>query len=289
VRNNISSNPTRIGIFVLAVLLVDGISQAAAPAADDTADARLSRASEPADGLGGNGSPTPSSGDADSWTVAVYPILAWLPIFGASVELPSLPSLPGSGGNGGGTSIFSSGTTNLSFNGAALAGVSVQEKQWIVDFDGLWAGLSASRTLPHLSLSTDAIYGDFFAGHRIYRHLSLTGGVRRMALNIHAQLGSLPEAHWKPGVWDPMVGLDWRQAFGRKWLLRLDLAGGGFGVGDDVDLSASFRADWRFAHHFGLTIGYGALHFQNSTTVLDQVHKTKQTLDGPIFGFGIYL
>lgn len=109
-----------------------------------------------------------------------------------------------------------------------------------------------------------------------------------MGLNIHGQVGNLPEAHWKPGVWDPMVGLDWRQAFGRKWLLRLDLAGGGFGVGNDVDLSADLRADWRFAHHFGLTMGYGALHFQNSTTVLNQVHKTKQTFNGPIFGFGIY-
>jgi hypothetical protein len=110
-----------------------------------------------------------------------------------------------------------------------------------------------------------------------------------MALNIHAQLGNLPEAHWKPGVWDPLVGLDWRQALGRKWAVRLDLAGGGFGAGNDVDVSASLRADWRFTHRFGLTMGYGAPHFQNSTTVLNQVHKTKQTLKGAIFGFGIYI
>jgi hypothetical protein len=110
-----------------------------------------------------------------------------------------------------------------------------------------------------------------------------------MALKIGAQLGDRPEVDWKPGVWDPLVGLDWREALSHKWAVRLNLAGGGFGVGNDVDVSATFRADWRFTHRFGLTMGYGALHFQNSTTVLNQVHKTKQTLNGPIFGFGIYL
>lgn len=292
-RSNIGINPTRIVVVMLTALLAESISLGAAATADAAADGKLSAAggtaNGPADGLGGPDSPASSSGDAGDWTVAIYPILAWAPIFGASVELPTVPSLPGGGGSGGGPPIISSGTTNLSLNGAAFAGVSVQEKQWIADLGALWAGLSASRTTPHVSLSTDAIFADLFAGHRIYRHLSLTGGVRRMALNIHAQLGNLPEAHWKPGVWDPMVGLDWRKAFGRKWLLRFDLAGGGFGVGNNVDLSGSFRADWRFAHHFGLTFGYGALHFQNSTTVLGLVHKTKQTLDGPIFGFGIYL
>lgn len=33
-----------------------------------------------------------------------------------------------------------------------------------------------------------------------------------------------------------------------------------------------------------MTMGYGMLHSQSSTTVLNQVHKTKQTLNGPIFG-----
>ena len=234
------------------------------------------------------GSDTHTSGarDANNWKVAIYPVLAWAPVFGASVNVPNAPSLPG---GGGGTSITSSGTTSSSFNGAALAGVSFQEEKWLVDFTVLWAGLSADKTQPRVHLSTNAVLGDLFVGRQIYHHIALTGGLRRMGLRIGAQLGDRPEVDWKPGVWDPLVGLDWREALSHKWSVQLKLAGGGFGVGNDVDISASFRADWRFTRRFGLTLGYGALHFQNSTTVLNEVLKTKQTLNGPIFGFGIYL
>jgi hypothetical protein len=107
----------------------------------------------------------------------------------------------------------------------------------IVDLDGLWGGMSASRTTPHVRVSADVIFGDVMAGWRIYHNIALTGGVRRMALSIGAQLGNRPEERWKPGVWDPLVGLDWRQSLSYKWAVRLDLAGGGFGVGNDVDIS----------------------------------------------------
>jgi hypothetical protein len=187
----------------------------------------------------GNDKQTSGSREATDWTVAIYPILAWAPIFGASVNLPNVPSLPGGGGG-----ISSSGTTNTSFNGAAFAGISIQEQKWIIDLGGLWAGLSADRTNPRVHVSTHAVYGELLAGRQIYHHLALTGGVRRMALNIHAEVGNLPEANWKPGVWDPLVGLDWRQSLGRKWAVRVDLAGGGFGVGNEVDISGSSRADW---------------------------------------------
>jgi len=231
-----------------------------------------------------NDKQTPAAGDANDWTVAIYPVLAWAPIFGASVNFPNAPSLPG-----GGTSISGSGTTDVSLNGAAFAGVSVQKHKWIFDVNALWAGLSAERTSPRVYISTHAVYGDLLIGRQIYHHLALTVSVRRMALNIHAGLGNRPEVHWKPGVWDPMVGIDWRKALGRNWAFRVALVGGGFGAGNEVDLSGSSRADWRFTRHFGLTMGYGALHFQNSTKVLNQNYTTKQTLHGPIFGFGIYL
>jgi hypothetical protein len=268
--------------LVPLLLLASTIQASGSTNEGDVAGNEMMNGAEPAPA--GNDAQTSGSRDADNWTVAIYPVLGWAPIFGASVSFPNAPSIPGSG-----ESITGSGTTNTSFNGAALAGVSFQKQKWTVDFDVLWAGLSADRTTPRVYISAHVIYGDLLAGREIYHHLALTGGVRRMALNIHTQLGDLPEAHWKPGVWDPLVGLDWRQALSHKWAARLDLAGGGVGVGNDVDLSAASRVDWRFARHFGLTMGYGALHFQNSTTVLNQVRKTKQTLHGPIFGFGIYL
>ena len=268
--------PSRIAVYALAALFVK--TSFGAPAKTPPAQSKTTTES------GGSAGPNQNtdSRNALDWTVAIYPVLAWLPIFGASVNFPNLPSLPGGGGG-------ASGSTSGSFNGAALAGVSIQKSHWIVDVDGLWASVSASTSTPHVSISTSAIYGDLFAGRQIYNNLALTGGVRRLALKVDAQVGNLPNINWKPGVWDPMVGLDWRAALSRKWAVRLALAGGGFGVGNDVDLSASFRADWRFTRHFGTTFGYGALHFQNTTSVLNQVHKTKQTLNGPIFGFGIYL
>jgi hypothetical protein len=52
------------------------------------------------------------------------------------------------------------------------------------------------------------------------------------------------------------------------------------------------RADWRFAKHFGATFGYGVLHFKitKDVTVLNTTYtrEISQTLNGPIFGFGIY-
>jgi hypothetical protein len=283
VRKNVTMSSQVAAAILAAVWLMGGTAQALQAASDD-ARAGNNTVNESKDTPGGTGGQASGSGDATDWTVAIYPVLAWAPVFGASVSFPEGPSLPD-----GGSPITGSGTTNTSFNGAAFFGLSVQERKWIIDFGALWAGLSADRTSPHVYISTHAVYGELLAGRQVYRHISLTGGVRRMALNIHAQLGNLPEEHWKPGVWDPLVGLDWRQALGRKWAVRLDLAGGGFGVGNDVDISGSSRADWRFTHRFGLTLGYGALHFEDTQTVSNRVHKTKQTLNGPIFGFGIYI
>ncbi|MBV9501311.1 MAG: hypothetical protein JO138_18215, partial [Acidobacteriaceae bacterium] len=80
-----------------------------------------------------------------------------------------------------------------------------------------------------------------------------------------------------------------RTALGRKWFVVFDVAGGGFGVGSDVDISGSLRADWKFTRHFGITLGYGVEHFQITTRVVDHDFTVKQTLNGPTFGFGIFL
>ena len=69
--------------------------------------------------------------------------------------------------------------------------------------------------------------------------------------------------------------------------------GGGFGVGCDYDLSEGARADWRFAKHFGMSMGVAALQFKITNTILDNtsVRRTltlSQTTWGPVFGFGIF-
>jgi hypothetical protein len=114
-----------------------------------------------------------------------------------------------------------------------------------------------------------------------------------MALTINTSVGDRPEVSRKPGIWDPIVGMTWRHEFGRSWRLHAHLDGGGFGVGTDVSMAAMVRADWRFAKHFGLTMGFGGLHFQITDTLLDETRlertlKVKQTLWGPLLGFGIY-
>jgi hypothetical protein len=76
-------------------------------------------------------------------------------------------------------------------------------------------------------------------------------------------------------------------------MLKAHVDGGGFGVGSDVDIGASIRADWRFVKHFGVMFGGEALHLQLSKPVLEQTSLSRtltfrQTLYGPVFGFGIY-
>jgi len=56
---------------------------------------------------------------ANGWYVEIYPIYGYAPIFGASVDLPSLPSLPSAGGG--------SGSTGPSLNRAVEAVIRVEK------------------------------------------------------------------------------------------------------------------------------------------------------------------
>jgi hypothetical protein len=224
---------------------------------------------------------------AEDWTVAIYPILAWAPVMGANISLPELPAIPSHPITGP-----TQGSTSGELNGVALFGLSVQKKWFVADISVIWASVGSSRDQPPVSIDTSAIFYDATAGVKVFRDLALTAGVRRLGMRIDAKLGDFPELTWKPGVTDPILGLELRHSLGKKWGVDLALKGGGFGVGSDVDLSGTGRLDWRFARHFGMTMGYGALHFQISSQAtvnsVTYVRETNQTLHGPIFGFGIY-
>ncbi len=241
-------------------------------------------------------SPGPGAGQSDSnwekdprsWKVAIYPVFAWAPVMGASINLPDLPSLPDRPSTGPG-----SGTASGSFNGAGFAGVEIQKSGWSTNGEFLYASLSGDNTNPKVHLGVDVFYGQLMGGHTLWKDLSLEGGVRRMALKISASVGDRPEVDRKPGIWDPLIGMTWRHQAGKKWMFRAHLDGGGFGVGSDLTLAASARADWRFAKHFGLAMGFGAIHFQVANTILDNTSakrtlSVRQTLYGPLFGFGIH-
>ena len=224
--------------------------------------------------------------DRSAWKVAIYPVYLWLPVFGAHIDMPALPTLPSNPGVG-------SGTASSAFNGAGFAAFEIQKSGWSGDGAFLLASISGDNTNPNVNVGLHIKYGQLMGGHEILKGLSLEGGVRRMAFNINATVGAYPEVRRQVGVWDPLLGLTWRRQLGRKWMLRAHMDGGGFGVGSDVTLAGSIRADWRFAKHFGVTFGAAALYFDISDTVIDSAgfKKTlvaRQSLYGPIAGFGIY-
>ncbi len=84
-------------------------------------------------------------------------------------------------------------------------------------------------------------------------------------------------------MWDPLVGIAWHRE--RK---HLDwhgvFEGGGFGAGSDVDLSATFRVDWKPTIARRLHRRLQLLYFKVSQDVANQTFVAKTTLSGPIIG-----
>ena len=214
------------------------------------------------------------------WHIAIYPVLAWAPIFGASVTLPPLPSQPIATPN-------PSGSASNSFNGAYFGGARFEKGKWSADALFMWAALSAQHKSPLVDVHLDFVFGDAMAGREMLPNFYVEGGVRRLALDIHATVNS-SSASRSPGFWDPLIGLTYRRQLGKKWRIQIHGDGGGFGVGSDVDVTATGRAEWQFARHFGMAMGYGGMHFNESSTVNGRTLKISPTLHGPIFGFGIF-
>src|SRR4051812_21731348 len=148
--------------------------------------------------------------------ITIYPLLVKAPIFGASIDLPSLPSAPG---GGGGESGEVSESTDTSLNAAYMAGVLVEADRWFAEASGVYAALSASRQSPRVQIDSKAVFYSARGGVRLVGGLSATGGIRRVAVDLDASL-TLPlldktiSGTAKPGLWDPMIGVDWRRTMG---------------------------------------------------------------------------
>lgn len=222
--------------------------------------------------------------------VTVYPLLVRAPIFGASIHLPDT----GGGGEGG----DQTATTDWSFNAAYMAGISVEAPRWFAEANGQWAALSAHRDTPFGSAESNTYFFLARGGVRVVRGLSATAGVRRLIERLDVTLTpvvnptSTITGSTRPGVWDPLVGVDWRGPENDRWTFDLAFQGGGFGVGADVDLQGDAYADRHFGKHFDLRLGYSWVYFK---LTVDNVHVgsldrplvIKQTLHGPAIGFGI--
>lgn len=214
-----------------------------------------------------------------SWDIAIYPALVWAPLFGVDITLPSTPSNPIAPGP--------SASLSSSVNGAYFGGARIEKRKWSADMLFMWAALSAKRETPLAKVGLDFVFGHFIVGREILPGFYVGGGVRRVALDINATVDT-ESASRSPGFWDPLISVAYRRQLGRKWRILLAGDGGGFGVGSDVDVTATGRAEWQFARHFGLTMGYGGMHLSQSSTVAGKKLTVSPTLHGPIFGLGIY-
>ena len=137
------------------------------------------------------------------------------------------------------------------------------------------------------TVDADVIYLHASGGRRIVKDLYATAGVRRLAVKYNIDADALGIFERKPGVWDPLVGLGWHTAEAAfEWHSHFE--GGGFGVGADLDVATSLRADWKPIRHFGFTGGYQFLYFKISDNALGREFTVKQTLHGPMVGVGLY-
>ena len=207
------------------------------------------------------------------WDFAIYPALAWFPEFESSVTLPTPPG--------------ASGSTDSSLNGAYFGGARFERGKWSADLAFMWASLSAQRETPFAKVNLDLVFGDVIVGREVLRNLYFEGGIRRLALDIHATVISSSAAR-SPGFWDPLVGVTYHRQLGKKWRILIHGDGGGFGAGTDVDVTATARAEWQFVRHFGVTMGYGGMHYSATTSEGEGSLTIRPTLHGPLVGLGIF-
>jgi hypothetical protein len=215
----------------------------------------------------------------EGWNVAVYPILAWVPLgIGIDVDIPSAD-----GDDGGSGDILDS-----RLDGAFLGGVAGSNGTWRFEADGIWAGIGGDRPeRPFLTVDLDIIYGHANVGRRVAPDLYLTAGVRRVVLKYDITLGELPQLSREPGVWNPLLGIGWHRT-GPKVEWHASFEGGGFGAGADVDLSGTFRVDWKPLRHFGFTGGYNVLYMKVTDTVANRAVTLEPLMHGPVVGIGLY-
>lgn len=224
----------------------------------------------------------------EGWRVEIAPIYVWAPMNISTVTLPSFPGLPAPP-PGSGEGDRPSGQTGTSLNGAAMAAFRVAKSRWELNGNFVWAGLSAERKTPYVEVSGNLVYGELLTGVRVVNHLYLEAGVRRIAVDVSAQVLDYPEVKRKPGVWDPVIGATYRAPLGAHWVLTLHGDGGGFGVGSEVDANARVLLDWNMARHVGLALGYQYLYLRvlNDEVSVGGVTKTLKlgtSFSGPIVG-----
>jgi opacity protein-like surface antigen len=218
--------------------------------------------------------------------VVIYPLLVEATVFGASANTS------GDDGTGGGAA----GHTDVSLNAAYMFGALLQVPHWFVEGNATWARVHARRAMPFTSIQSHIWLADVRGGPTLGVGFSATLGVRRVGVDFDASLTpvvspTLVAVSTKVGLWDPLVGVDWRRDFG-SLRVNANVQAGGFGVGTDVDASAGVHVEWRFIPHATVRVGYQAFYYKwaVATALVDGVPQhliSRQSLHGPSVGVGI--
>jgi len=227
-----------------------------------------------------------SASQHSGWRTTVYPVYGWLPVFGAELRLPEITNPPPCDGCGDGRPIIPGGSVSSTFNGAAFAAVLV-ENRWVqAEVNFLYAGLSADRERPNLRVKATTSLGGAHLGVRVAPDFFLSGGVRRVALNIKASALVFDEVQWKPGVWQAVAGASYTPWLSSRWRLLAQADYGGIGDDDHSSYTATASLEWHPLSHLAINMGYGVRGFTSNGILRERPIHVEQTLHGPILGIG---
>ena len=177
-----------------------------------------------------------------------------------------------------------------------MAGFLIEADRWFLEATGTYAAVSASRSAPRIKVDSNSYFYSARGGVRLAGDFSATAGVRRITTGLDATLSLLNsdtaiEGHSNPGVWDPLIGIDWRRAMGR-WTIDGNLQGGGWGVGSDADVSTEVHARVRVLSHVEVRAGYTVIYYKLTVAnvSIGSFQRTlvaEQSMHGPEIGVGI--
>lgn len=161
---------------------------------------------------------------------------------------------------------FSDIIDNLEFG--AMAAYRAERGPWSVLGDLIYMRLEQRKDgigpagNTRASVDADQIIVELSGGYAITERFSAYAGVRLWDIDLDLQViggGPLGETLARSGDenWvDPLVGVRYVLPLGQQWSLVSKADVGGFGIGSDVAWQASVFADWHFAEHASMLVGF---------------------------------
>jgi hypothetical protein len=223
---------------------------------------------------------TPPKEDAN-WST-IYPVFAWLPLYGLDWNLPSgapctdCPAGPATGD-----------ASNSGLSGAWFAGGRLEMGRFELLGNYNYAGLSAEKESPLFRADVKLYTASILGGVRVYGPLFLEAGARYYGLHARLDVLTFPRIDYDPGRWSPAVGATFRPALSKGWRLYTHVDWGGLGTDEVSTVNGEARVEWRPISHLAITAGYGFGKVTFDDTIRNRPIHLSQTLHGPIVGFGI--